>query len=143
MENVLLRCKSCGTINRVAIDKFGLDPKCASCKNLLTWPDWAVSANDQSFESEVLKDPGIVMIDFWNETCGYCKMMDPTLDQIAHEKAGIIKIVRMNTADSQKQSSVHRIQGVPSFALYNSGRFVKQTAGAMPKDQLLSWIFSK
>jgi len=69
-------------------------------------------------------------------------MMEPVLEEIAREKAGYLKIVRINASYSPVQSASHNVQGVPAYALYKGGNLAAQTAGAMPKQALLEWIFA-
>jgi len=140
METVVIKCENCGTANKVIVAKFHLKPKCHSCKTLLTWSDKPIDVNSGNYKKEVLDNPGITLIEFWSPTCGYCHAMTPTLEKFAHEKAGIIKLVKINTASDPYLASVFNISGVPTFALYNEGQKINQVAGAMTKEQLESWI---
>jgi thioredoxin 2 len=140
MESVLLKCRNCGTVNRVTVAKFDLKPKCHSCKNILDWPKKPVDAGYSNFQGEVAGDPGAVLVEFWSPTCGYCRSMSPLLDELASEKGGIIKIVKINSPAEPNLSAQFNIMGVPSFVLFNNGQKVADIAGAMNKDQLLAWI---
>jgi thioredoxin 2 len=140
MENVLLKCNKCNTVNRVLVSKFNLKPKCHSCKNLLEWPTKPVEANSINFRNEVINNPGFVLVEFWTPTCGYCHSMNPTLDKFAQDKAGIVKLVKINSVNSPDLAVQFNIMGVPSFILFNGGKKTAEISGAMNAEQLDSWI---
>jgi len=140
LDKVLLKCKSCGTVSRVDPTKFKLKPKCHKCKTLLTYPDKPVDIVANGFAPEVLNDPGIVLVDFWAPTCGYCMQLNPVLEQIAKEHAGVIKVVKVNTMVENVLPSQFGVQGIRSLLLYKDGKMINRTAGFMPKEQLVAWI---
>jgi thioredoxin 2 len=142
MDTVLLRCQSCGTINRVLKEKLTSSLKCGNCNAQLEYPHNPVEVTISTFVKEVLSWPGAVLVEFWSTTCVYCRMLSPVLDQIATEKAGILKIVKINTDSNQQMVFDFSIQGTPYLILYQGGKKLSEVAGALPKNQLISWIES-
>ncbi len=140
MDSNLLRCKSCGTVNRILREKVLDSPRCASCKTALVFYNDVVSADDNTFQKAVLNEPGAVLVDFWSETCGYCKMMEPLLHKLAKEFSGMLKVVSVNVSEAQQVAARHGIQGVPSFALYKGGRMIRMQPGAMNELQFRQWL---
>lgn len=142
MKSNILRCGHCGTLNRVRAERIADGPTCASCKNRLAWHSTPLHADDTSFEKAVIREPGLVLVDFWSLTCGYCRMMDPHLERIANQFSGLLKVVKINVSDSPTTASSHGIQGVPTLALYWNGKFLTQQAGAMDFPSIIQWIDS-
>ncbi|UCF87610.1 MAG: thioredoxin fold domain-containing protein [Nitrospiraceae bacterium] len=140
METVLLRCQSCGTVNRVAGGKLSLKPKCGRCKTVIDYPNRPVDVTASSFHHEVLSCPGAVLVDFWSPSCGHCQRLNPLLDQIAAEKAGMLKVVKINTQTEQFLAGQFGIRGVPTLILYKGGKKLRELPGALPKEQLDAWI---
>ncbi len=142
MDSVLLRCQSCGTVNRVLKEKLSSSLKCGNCKTLLEYPHSPVDVTISTFSKDVVSWPGAVLVEFWSTTCVYCKMLSPVLDQIAAEKAGTLKIAKINTDSNQQLAFDFSIQGTPYLILYQGGKKISEVAGALPKNQLISWIES-
>jgi thioredoxin-like negative regulator of GroEL len=138
----MIRCFSCGTVNRVSPEKLTDILHCGNCHQVLDFPRSAVSATELDFEKEVLSWPGPVLVEFWNHGCVFCEQIGPLLEAIAREKAGLLKVVTMNTAYSPSLASRLGVQGVPTLFLYNNGAPLARTAGALPKEKLSEWIRS-
>ena len=88
---------------------------------------------DGAFEQEVLKSDVPVLVDFWAPWCGPCKAMGPTIDTLAGEYAGKIKIGKMNTDDNPSTPMRYQVRGIPTLLLFKNGKVVEQRVGAMPK----------
>lgn len=142
MDTVLLNCRKCGAVNRVKKDKLRSVVKCGKCAASIDIPDRPVDATTASFTDEVLNFPGAVLVDFWSPGCGYCLRMNPALEEIASEYTGSLKIVKVNVQDEQSLAAEFAIRGVPALHLYNNGRRINELAGALPKQQLETWIRS-
>ncbi len=89
-----------------------------------------------SWEKEVLNDAGLVMIDFWAVWCGPCRMIAPTVEELAKEYAGKVKVVKLNTDENPEIASRYKIMGIPTLMFFKSGQKVDQIVGAVPKPQL-------
>jgi thioredoxin 1 len=100
----------------------------------------AAAVTDQSFETEVLKSSVPVLVDFWAAWCGPCKMIAPTLDEIAREHAGKLKVVKVDVDENPEVSFRYGIHSIPALLLFKGGQPVAQMVGAMPKGMLLTRI---
>ncbi len=101
-----------------------------------------MKVTDDNFETEVLNSKIPVLVDFWAEWCGPCKMLAPTLDELSTELAGKIKIVKMNVDDSPKTPSEIGIRGIPTMMIYKDGKAIATKVGASPKGSIIDWINS-
>jgi thioredoxin 1 len=90
-------------------------------------------ATDASFESEVLQTKGITLVDFWAEWCGPCKMLGPTLAELADEQEGKIKIYKMNVDENQQTPGKFQVRGIPTVIVLKDGQLVDQLVGNHPK----------
>ena len=97
---------------------------------------------DQSFDSDVLKAPGTVLVDFWAEWCGPCKMIAPALDQIASEYQGRLKVAKLNIDENQSTPPKYGIRGIPTLMLFKNGNVEATKVGALSKTQLAAFIDS-
>src|SRR3989338_5202521 len=98
----------------------------------------AVSVDDKSFETEVLKSTLPVLVDFWAEWCGPCKMLSPIVDELALELNGKLKVVKVNVDDAQELAMKYSIMSIPTLLVFKNGEIATQMVGAMPKVQLLN-----
>ena len=89
-----------------------------------------------TWEKEVLNDAGLVMIDFWAVWCGACRMIAPTVEELAKEYAGKVKVVKLNTDENPEIASRYKIMGIPTLMFFKAGQKVDQIVGAVPKPQL-------
>ena len=104
-----------------------------AAENTLTFTDVA-------FDQDVLKSDTPVLVDFWAPWCGPCKAMAPTVDAIAAEYAGKVKVGKMNTDDNPGTAMRYGIRGIPTLLLFKDGKVVDQRVGAMPKPEVLKML---
>jgi thioredoxin len=96
--------------------------------------------SDASFETDVLKSDGPVVVDFWAEWCGPCKMIAPALEEIATVLGSKAKIVKLNIDDNPNTPSKYGVRGIPTLMVFKGGQVAATKIGAAPKNQLQSWI---
>ena len=115
-------------------------PKCGKCKSVLELRRTPVDATSGNFDREALSWPGAVLVEFWSPRCGHCMRISPVIDEIAGEKVGILKVVKVNVDNEPTLGARFGIRGTPMFILYRHGNKVSDIPGAPPADQLRAWI---
>jgi len=98
------------------------------------------AVTDATFDAEVLKSDLPVVVDFWAEWCGPCKMIGPSLEELSEEMADKVKIVKVNVDENPSAPAQMGVRGIPSMFLFKDGQVVSNKVGAAPKAALQSWI---
>jgi len=99
-----------------------------------------LEVTDKNFESEVLKSDLPVLVDFWAEWCGPCKMISPIVNEISEELSGKLKVAKVNVDDAQDLAGNYQVMSIPTLLLFKGGEAVEQIVGAVPKDQILEKV---
>ena len=101
------------------------------------------SVTDQSFATDVLAADKPVLVDFWAEWCGPCRMIAPALEEIASEIGERVEIVKLNIDENPETPSHYGVRGIPTMVLFKGGKPVAQKVGAAPRSQIQQWLESE
>jgi thioredoxin 2 len=136
MTTSTVRCERCGRSNRVPAAAEGR-PRCGNCRAPLPW---IAEAGDRDFTAVAEQATPFVLVDLWAPWCGPCRMVSPALEQLAHEKAGQLKLVKVNVDEATAVAQRFSIRAVPTLLLMRRGELVDRLAGAAPVDALRRWV---
>lgn len=98
------------------------------------------SVSDDTFQQEVLASDKPVLVDFWAEWCGPCRMIAPALEEISQEMAERVTVVKLNIDENPSAPAKYGVRGIPTMILFDDGKIAATKVGAAPKTQLQSWL---
>lgn len=101
------------------------------------------TVTDDSFDADVLKATGPVLVDFWAEWCGPCRQIAPALEDISNEMAGKLIVAKVNIDDNPMAPSKYGVRGIPTMILFKNGQIAATKVGALPKSKLVEWVQSE
>ena len=140
-QTYLLRCNSCGTLNRVPAEKAEDRPLCGRCREKLAFPSRPVFVSSGTFGRDVLEWPGLVLVEFYDEWCHYCQEIAPALEKLALKRQGLLKIVKIDMKKDPMLALRFNVKGAPSFLLFRSGNLLARLDGSPGNvDDLERWI---
>ena len=112
-------------------------PRCGKYRSALAW---VADADDDTFDEIAVAAPVPVLIDLWAPWCGPCKMVSPALDQIARDRAGKVKLVKVNVDEAPRVAQRFGVQGIPTLVVMDHGAVVDRQTGAAPESALRAWL---
>ena len=136
MASHIVQCPNCGQRNRVPPSASG-KPRCAQCQK---WLPWIVDAGDADYAAVVEKSSVPVLVDLWAPWCGPCRTVSPALEQLATERAGSLKLVKVNVDKAPQISQRFEVQAVPTLLITKNGEILARRAGAAPVAALRMWV---
>jgi thioredoxin 2 len=134
------RCSSCGAMNRVPDDRTNRGPVCGQCKARIDTSGEPQPVRGDAFEQAVASAPVPVLVDFWAEWCGPCRMAAPALADLGRRNAGKVLVLKVNVDENGALADRLRIQGIPAFVLFQGGSEVARRAGLASRASLEKWI---
>ncbi len=138
---VIIRCKACRTLNRVPAEKLSAVPVCGQCRAQLDFPRSPVAATTAALDREIIEWPEYVLLEFWAKWCGYCRMVEPVVNDIASWRAGRLKVVRVDVDAEPEPARRYAVKATPTFILFRNGTQIARMDGA-PKEKidLVQWL---
>lgn len=137
-EKIHLVCPQCLATNRVPEQRLADGPVCGQCRTRLL-PDVPVALDGDAFERYVAGSDAPVLVDYWAQWCGPCRMMAPEFAALAARRADV-RFVKVDTERNQALAGLHGIRSIPTLALFRKGREIARVAGAMRAAQLEQWL---
>jgi thioredoxin 2 len=134
-QTPVARCPFCGKLNRLAATPTNKAPSCGNCKKPL-FPPEPVKGTDANWAQDVDRSPIPVLVDFWAPWCGPCRAVAPVMDKIAAERAGRLKVLKLNVDENPQTAAKFQVQAIPTMILFKDGKVLDQIRGAVPKPAL-------
>jgi thioredoxin 2 len=132
----LIACPHCGKRNRVPVSA-GSVPKCGNCHQRLPW---IADAGDDDFAEVAERAPVPVLVDLWATWCGPCRMVSPALERLATERAGELKLVKVDVDQAPRLSQRFEVRAVPTLMVLRDGEVLARQPGAAPEPALRNWL---
>ena len=126
-----LRCQFCQSWNRVDVARAADRPKCGKCSRPMLL-DRPVALDDETFARTIAESSVPVLVDFYADWCGPCKMMAPAVDQLASRHQGTLLVAKLDTDRSQVTAQAFGIRGIPTVIVFRDGKEARRQSGAMP-----------
>ena len=133
-------CGNCGAKNRTPAAHLADTGRCGACKQPLGPVSAPIAANTAMFDDVVRTARVPVLVDFWAEWCGPCKMAAPYVERTAAEMAGKAIVLKVDTERHPELAGRYDVRGIPNFAVFSNGRLVRQQAGLVDHSQMEAWL---
>ena len=132
---ITVPCPFCATLNRVDLLRLDDRPRCGSCRRPILL-DRPVAAGDASFDAVIADATVPIVVDFYADWCGPCKVMAPVLDDFARARAGELLVIKLDTDRNPRTAERYAIRGIPTLVVFSGGREVGREVGVVPRERL-------
>jgi len=133
----ILRCRSCGTRNKIPETRIGETAQCGKCRENMDTGilrfDSPLIITDSIFQEEVVRSPLPVLLDCWAPWCGPCRMMGPFMEELAREWQGRVRVAKLNVDENPRTASLYQIQSIPTLLIFENRQLRNTLTGALPK----------
>jgi thioredoxin 2 len=138
-EMLVVACPTDASLNRVPRAKLDRNPRCGRCRNPL-FEGQAIELNAANFDSHALRSDLPIVIDFWAEWCGPCRLMTPNFEMAAPRLEPRVRLGKLDTEAEPAIAGRYGIRGIPSMVMIRKGREIARTSGAMPTSAIVDWV---
>jgi len=137
---MILTCPSCGKKNRSPAERLADEGRCGACKTQISPVSRPIEADPETFR-EITRNAKVpVLVDFWADWCGPCKMAAPEVEKTARDMAGRAVVLKVDTERHQQIAAEYDVRGIPNFAVIRGGVLVNQQAGVVPSAVMKQWL---
>ena len=137
MPNVV--CPHCSAVNRIPGERLGDSPRCGKCSEAL-FTGKPLELTAAGFDRQLQRSELPLVVDFWAEWCGPCKMMAPAFAQAAAVLEPTVRLAKVDTEAQQSVAARYAIRSIPTLILFRDGREVARQAGAMSRNDIVQWV---
>lgn len=139
---LIVTCKNCGQKNRIPAKHLADTGRCGNCKNPLPPASEPLQADPALFDEIVAQSQVPVLVDFWADWCGPCKMAAPEVERVAVNMAGRALVLKVDTEQYPQLAARYNVRGIPNFVVFRNGRLAYQQAGLVGHQQMEAWLKS-
>ncbi len=132
-------CPNCAAVNRVPPEKDAKAARCGKCGEALFGGPPA-ELDDRSFARQITRSSVPVVVDFWADWCGPCKMMAPEFAKAAQALEPAVRFAKLDTEAAQQTAAAHGIRSIPTMIVFHKGREIARQSGAMPAGHIVQWV---
>jgi thioredoxin 2 len=137
MHERVVTCRSCGTKNRLPALQAGRKAVCGKCKTPLSEETGPIEVTAATFPAEVERSATPVLLDMWADWCGPCHTLAPTIDQLASDMAGRVKVAKLNIDENPGIANRFGVRSIPTLLVLKSGKEVDRLVGVQPKQEIV------
>lgn len=138
-DSHIVACPHCNTLNRIPLSKDSTAAHCGKCKKSV-FTGRPLNLNQTNFAAHVNKSTLPILVDFWAEWCGPCKMMAPVIEQVAPRLEPSMRVAKLDTERESQLAMQFGIRSIPTLIVFKQGKEISRQSGAMNAQQLISWL---
>ena len=138
-EAINIVCPHCHGVNKIPKKDSYKKISCGKCKESILDTE-PINVNEENFDRHLVNNDIPVVVDFWAQWCGPCKMMAPTFQSVAQKYPAKVRFIKLNTEEYQEVAERYRISGIPTMIMFKNGVAIDRVSGALPANQMQEWI---